>query len=259
VPANEFMTLEGNQFSTSRNWAVWLPDVLERYDPDAIRYYVTAVMPETRDSGFAWADFFSRNNDELVATWGNLANRVISFAYKHWDGVVPEPGELGRADQELLGLIEAGFGTVGTQIEAVRLRAALAEAMRLAREVNGYLERAPWFGIIKEDPSAAARTVYTALRAIDSLKLLLAPFLPFSSQRLHRALGYTDSLFGELRIEAFTEETRSHQGLIYDSSEAAGRWEPSQLRPGQALAEPEPLYQKLDEEIIELERGRLGQ
>lgn len=257
VPANEFMNLEQAKFSTSRNWAVWLPDILQRYDPDAIRYYVCAVMPETRDSEFSWADFLSRNNDELVATWGNLANRVISFAYKHWDGKVPEPGELGGHDKELLHLIEAGFQTVGTQIEAVHLRAALAEAMRLAREVNGYLDRAPWFGVINEDKPGAARTVYTALRAIDSLKVLFAPFLPFSSERLHTALGNRGRLFGEQRIESFQEQTRSHEALTYDASSASGTWEPSQLPAGQVLAEPKPLYTKLDDSIVEEERARL--
>jgi methionyl-tRNA synthetase len=259
VPANEFMTLEGDQFSKSRDWAVWLPDILERYDPDSIRYYVSAVMPESRDSNFSWADFLSRNNDELVGTWGNLANRVTSFAYRHWGGAVPEPGELGGRDRELLELIEAGFGTVGRQIEHVRLRAALAEAMRLAREVNGYLDRAPWFGVVKDDKATAATTVYTALRAIDSLKVLLAPFLPFSAERLHQALGYSGVLFGEQRIVTYEESSRSHKALIYDGSQAAGSWEPSQLPAGQALGEPQPLYPKLDEDIVEHERGRLGQ
>ncbi len=258
VPANEFMNVEGAQFSKSRNWAVWLPDILKRYDPDSIRYYVAVTLPETRDSDFSWSDFVSRNNDELVATWGNLANRVISFSYKHWQGKIPEPGELRGPDKELLHIVEAGFETVGRQIEAVRLRAALGEAMRLAREVNGYLDRAPWFGVIESDRGAAATTVYTALRAIDSLKVMLSPFLPFSSQQLHRALGYTDALFGEQRIETHEEQTRSHQALVYAPEGAAGRWEPSRLPPGQSLAKPAPLYKKLDEEIIEAERARLG-
>ena len=259
VPANEFMNVEGAQFSKSRNWAVWLPDILKRYDPDAIRYYVAAVMPETRDSDFSWSDFVARNNDELVATWGNLANRVISFAYKHWEGKIPEPGELRGPDKELLHIVEAGFETVGRHIEAVRLRAALAEAMRLAREVNGYLDRAPWFRVIEQDKSAAATTVYTALRAIDSLKVLLSPFLPFSSERLHQALGYSGPLFGEQQIVSYEEETRAHEALIYISDRATGRWEPSRLPASQPLAKPAPLYKKLEPEIIEQERIRLGQ
>ena len=258
VPANEFMNVEGAQMSTSRNWAIWLPDILERYDPDAIRYYVAAVMPESRDSDFSWADFLSRNNDELVATWGNLANRVTSFAYKHWDGKVPEPGELGSDDQKLLREIEGGFETIGAHLEAVQIRAALQEAMRLSRQANGYLDRAPWFKVIEKDKPAAARTVYTALRAVDSLKMLFAPFLPFSSEKLHTALGYKGHLFGEQRIETYQEETRAHSALVYEGAGAIGRWAPSELPAGQSLAKPKPLYKKLDDNIVELERARLG-
>jgi methionyl-tRNA synthetase len=258
VPANEFMNVEGAQFSKSRNWAVWLPDILERYDPDPIRYYVASVMPETLDSDFSWEDFVRRNNDELVGTWGNLANRVLSFAYKHWDGHVPEPGELRPSDQELLDQVEGGFETVGDLLEGVKLRAALQEAMRLAREVNGYLDRAPWFGVIKEDKTSAATTVYTAIRSIDSLKVLLSPFLPFSAERLNTSLGYDQPLFGEQKILTIEEEKRSHAVLTYDASRANGRWVPSELKPGQRLGKPAPLYKKLDDSIIEKERGRLG-
>jgi methionyl-tRNA synthetase len=258
VPANEFMNIEGAQFSKSRNWAVWLPDILERYDPDPIRYYVTAVMPETRDSDFSWEDFVRRNNDELVGTWGNLANRVLSFAYKHWDGRVPEPGELRPDDQQLLDQVEGGFETVGNLLEGVKLRAALQEAMRLAREVNGYLDRAPWFGVIKEDKTSAATTVYTALRSIDSLKVLLSPFLPFSAERLNTTLGYDQPLFGEQKIVTIEEEQRTHGVLTYDASRANGHWVHSELKPGQRLGKPVPLYKKLDDSIVEQERGRLS-
>jgi methionyl-tRNA synthetase len=259
VPANEFMNIEDAQFSKSRNWAVWLPDILERYDPDAIRYYVSVAMPEARDSDFSWADFVSRNNDELVAAWGNLANRVLSFAYKHWDGVVPNPGELTEIDRQLLAQVEAGFETVGAHLEAVNLRAALREAIALARSVNGYLDRAPWFGVIKDDKATAGRTVYTALRAIDSIKVLLAPFLPFSAEKLHQTLGYQEPLFGELRIEKVAEQNRSHEVLMYDGARASGRWAPSELEPGRRFEEPSPLYKKLDDSLVEEERARLGQ
>lgn len=259
VPANEFMNIEGAQFSKSRNWAVWLPDLLERYDPDAIRYYVTSVMPEARDTDFSWADFVRRNNDELVAAWGNLANRVLSFAYKHWEGKVPEPGELNAEDVELLNAVEAGFETIGAQIEGVKLRAALQEAFALARRVNGYLDRTPWFSVVKDDRSTAARTVYTALRAIDSINVLLSPFLPFSSQILWEMLGHEGQIFGQQQIVSYQESERSHEALIYDASDAIGSWEPSELQPGQALSPPRPLYQKLDDSIVEEERSKLGQ
>jgi len=143
-------------------------------------------------------------------------------------------------------------------IEAVRLREALNEALALARAVNGYLDRAPWFGVIKTDRLAAATTVYTALRAIDSLKTLLSPFLPFSSERLHAALGYRSPLQGSLQIETFAEATREHQALVYVAGEASGRWAPSELLPGQQLESPRPLYRKLEDEVAEQERSRLG-
>jgi methionyl-tRNA synthetase len=252
------MNVEGAKFSKSRNWAVWLPDILERFDPDAIRYYVATTMPETRDSEFAWADFIRRNNDELVATWGNLANRVLSFAFKHWDGKVPEPQGLRPDDARLLEKIEAGFGDAGAHLEAVHLRAALSVAIALAGEVNRYLDQqGPWF-TIKTDREAAAKTIFTALRAIDSIKILLSPFLPFSAERLHRMLGYREPLFGGLEIVTLQEKERSHRALVYDPAPATGRWEASALAGGRPLGVPEPLYRKLDDSIVEAEQARLG-
>ena len=258
VPANEFMNIEGAKFSKSRKWAIWLPDILSRFDPDPIRFYVTSVMPESRDTDYSWTDFVRRNNDELVATWGNLANRVLSFAYRHWDGQVPVPGELRPMDLELLQQVEDGFDSVGALLEGVRLREALAEALALARAVNGYLDRAPWFGVIKQDKPAAATTVYTALRAIDSLKILLSPFLPFTSERLHQMLGYAQPLFGEQRVQSYQERQRSHEALIYDGSPGTGAWRPSALPPGQILRQPAPLYRKLEDSVAAEEQARLG-
>jgi methionyl-tRNA synthetase len=258
VPANEFMNLEGQKISGSRNWAVWGLDFLSRYDPDPLRYYLTVNMPESRDTDWDWEDFLSRNNNELVATWGNLANRVLSFAYKHWNGFVPTPGELRQADQEILKVVEGGFQSVGEHLNAVRLRAAISEAMRLASEVNKYLDQAaPWFEI-KSDKAAAATTVYTALRAIDSLKTLLSPFLPFTSERLHTYFGYQEPLFGEQHVETCSDQLGEHTVLRYDPQKGRGRWEPSQLPAGQVLNQPAPLFKKLDESIVEEERARLG-
>ncbi len=258
VPANQFMNLKEKRISGSRNWGVWGRDFLTRYDPDPLRYYLTVNMPEMRDTDWDWEDFRSRNNDELVATWGNLANRVLSFAYKHWQGVVPQPGRLDSLDRQLLETVEGGFITVGREIEAVHLRAALAEAMRLASEVNKYLDQtAPWTAI-KTDREAAARSIYTALRAIDSLKILFAPFLPFSSERLHRFFAYTQPIFGETRIETVQDNLGEHTALRYYPGDASGQWQPSQLEPGAPLNPPEPLFKKLDPSIVEEERARLG-
>lgn len=259
VPANEFMNIEGKQFSKSRNWAVWLPDILERYDPDPIRYYVAMTMPETRDSDWSWEGFVTRNNSELLAAWGNLVNRVLKFTMKHFDGVVPQPGELDEQDAAIIAQVEGGFERIGALLDAVRLRDALSETMALAREVNGYLDRAPWFKVVKDDPQRAATTIYAALRCIDNLKVLFAPFLPFTSQKVHEFLGFKGSLFGTLDIQTFEESERAHEALTYNGEQAIGRWEPGVLPVGQALNKPEPLFRKLEPETIAQERAFLGQ
>jgi methionyl-tRNA synthetase len=258
VPANEFMNLEGQKISGSRNWAVWARDFLSRYDPDPLRYYLTATMPETRDTDWDWEDFYKRNNDELVATWGNLANRVLAFTYKNFEGQTPEPGPLTTIDEELLRTVEGGFESVAAEMEAVHLRGALSEAMRLAGEVNRYLDQtAPW-ATIKTDRQAAARAVYTALRASASLKVLLAPFLPFTSEKLHGFFGYSTPLFGTQSVETWSDDLGEHSVLRYHGENATGKWEPSRLRPGQRLNQPSPLFKKLEHKIVDEERARLG-
>jgi methionyl-tRNA synthetase len=261
VPANQFMNLEGQKISGSRNWAVWGRDALTRYDPDALRYYLTVNMPELRDSDWDWADFVARNNNELVATWGNLVNRVLSFAYKHWEGHVPDvaEGSLRPIDLSLLKAIDGGFESVGRELEAVRLRSAIAEAMKLATAVNQYLDQTSPWSEVKKDKAEAAKTIYTALRAIDSLKVLFAPFLPFTSEKLNSFLGYEDPLFGEQYIEPVEDGLGVHNVIRYRPAEdSAPRWKRSQLKPNQALKQPGPLFKKLEERVIEEERDRLG-
>ncbi|MCB8942281.1 MAG: methionine--tRNA ligase [Ardenticatenaceae bacterium] len=263
VPASEYLTIEQRQFSKSRHWAVWLPDLLERYEADAVRYVVAAMLPENRDTDFSWAEFVRRNNTELVAAWGNLVQRVLSFAYKQW-GCVPPPGELRPFDHTLLQQIRQGFDTVGELLAAVKLRAALQEAFTLVRAVNAYLDLSPWFGVVKVDEVAAATTVYVALQAIDWLKVLLSPFLPHSAEELHRLLGYEDHLGGSLQIVTFAEEAQVHEAqaqvheaLVYEAEGGNGRWQPTVLPIKQKLLKPHPLYRKLDEAIIEAELARL--
>ena len=258
VPANEFMNIEGQQFSTSRNWAVWLPDLLERYQADAVRFYVARTFPERQDSDFSWEGFLARVNNELLAAWGNLVNRMLGFAWKRCDGAVPDCGALPESDRAIIARCEAGLDTVGELIAAVRLKDALEETLSLARAVNAWLnERAPW-KTIKSDREDAACAVYAALRCIDNLKTLFAPFTPFSSQQVHEMLGYEGQLFGEQRIEEYAEETRSHLALVYDGGGAIGEWRTSELPAGQRLRKPSPLFVKLDPEIVEQEREFLG-
>ena len=264
VPANEFVNIEGQKFSKSRNWAVWLPDILTRYDPDAIRYTVAASLPESKDGDFSWEEFVQRNNNELVAAWGNLVNRILGYAYKNYDGKVPTPGDLTDEDKAIIAQSEQAFTAVGDLLSAVKLRGALQEAMALVRDTNAYLDRrAPWKRI-KEDRADAGTAIYVTLRVIDNLKILLAPFLPFTAERLHGYLGYDGQLFCEQVIQTYHEATRDHSALTYDASKATGHWEPSQLTPGQALRPAEPLFKKLgatpadEAAIVESERARLG-
>lgn len=259
VPANEFMNIEGKQFSKSRNWAIWLPDILERYQADAIRYYVARTLPETHDSDFAWEGFLTRTNNELLAAWGNLVNRVLGFNYKRFDGKVPSYDALTERDEEIIAHVESGFQSVGDLLEKVRLREALTTAIGLAQDVNKYLdEREPWKAF-KSDPQDAARSIYTAIRCIDNLKTILAPFLPFSSQQVHEMLGYDGQIFGDLVINEYEESSRSHKALYYDPEKQAGVWEKSSIASGHVLREPSPLFVKLDPEIVEEEQARLGE
>ena len=259
VPANQFMNLQGRKLSGSRNWVVDGLDFLERYDPDPLRYYLTANMPENRDSDWDWIEFVARNNNELVATWGNLVNRVLSFAYKNWDGRVPEiEGEPSLEDIALLDTVRTGFYTTGDLIERVKLRAALQEAMRIAGEVNKYLDTtAPWF-TIRTDRPAAARSIYNAILAIDSLKVLFSPFLPFTSSRLHGFFGYKDPLFSEQFTETVSDSLGDHEVLRYRQAGSGHGWRPSALAPGTPLMPPEPLFKKLDDAVAEEELEKLG-
>jgi methionyl-tRNA synthetase len=185
---------------------------------------------------------------------------MLSFAYKRFDGVMPEPGELDAEDRALLEKVEAGFETVGELYNACHVCAALGEALALAREANGYLDRkAPWFQI-KEDPQSAGTTVYVtqSVRVVDNLKTILAPILPHTAQQLHEYLGYDGQLFGTQHVVEYQEETRSHQALTYDHTGATGTWAPSELPPRQTLRQPAPLFKKLDESVVEEEYARLG-
>jgi len=244
VPANEFLTIEGQKISTSRNWAIWLPDYLERYEPDPIRYALAASMPETGDSDFSWGEFLRRNNNELVATYGNLAHRVLTFAYRNFDGIVPSPGELDEQSQRLIHKAEAVLDTVDKMLYRCNFKEALREAMSLAQEGNRYLdEQAPWKKIKQEREASAlchcegrspvAISIYTALSLLSALKTIVYPFLPFSSEKLHSFLGF-------------------------DGSIKEVGWTFQLPLPGQKLREPQPLFVKLDDSIVTQENSRLG-
>ena len=233
VPANEFLTIESKKGSTSRNWAVWVPDFLERYDPDPLRYILSINMPETSDTDFSWHEFVRRNNDELVAAYGNLVNRVLTLVYRNFDGRVPEPGEIDESDEQMLQKTEDAFSDVGDSLAKCNFRNAIQEIMALTRTTNAYLDdKSPW-KLIKEDRQTAATSLNVSLNVISSLKTLFYPFLPFSSQKVHEYLGF--------------------DGNVEDYG-----WKPNPPQPGQQLKQPRPLFVKYDESIIEEETRRIG-
>jgi len=233
VPANEFLTIEGKRLSTSRNWAVWLPDYLSRYAPDPLRYLLSINMPETGDTNFSWREFVRRNNDELVATYGNLVHRVLTFVYRNFDGCVPTPGKLDDRSQGIIENANYTLDEMSKLLYGCHFKQALMCAMSLAQDANRYLEeKSPW-KIIKQDRQASATALYVAISVLSCLRTALYPFLPFSSQKLHEFLGFT--------------------GNVQDDG-----WQLRLPPPGQKLLPPKPLFSKLDEELIEEETNRLG-
>ena len=224
VPSNEFLNLEAGQFSTSRNWAVWVSDYLSRYDSDPLRYVLSAIMPETSDSEFTWADFARRNNAELVGTYGNLVHRTLTFLHNNYDGVVPDVG-YDPLGQTLIEECKSALIESGNEISSCNFRSALKIAMDLSQKGNRYLDdRAPW-KMIKQDRNGAAQTMFTMLSVISTLRILFYPFLPESSQKLHDLLGY--------------------EGKIETAS-----WDFSHPKLGTTLTKPTPLFNKLDEEEV---------
>lgn len=259
VVSSEFLTMEGKKFSSSRGIVIYVNDVLSRYDADPLRYFLTIGGPETQDTDFTWAEFVRRNNDELVATWGNLVNRTLTNVFRNF-GAVPQPGALTDADTALIATVEEGLASVGALLEGARFKAALGETMKFASQVNQYLsEQEPW-KVIKIDRARAGTVLYTALRCVDTLKIMFTPFLPFSSQKLHELLGYEGFIAGPLLFREYTEDNGiSHRVLTGDYTTWAGRWEPSALPVGQVLRQPAPLFKKLDEAVVAEELARLEQ
>ena len=240
VPANEFLNLEGNKLSTSKNWAVWLHEYLEEFPgkQDVLRYALTANAPETKDNDFTWKDFQSRNNNELVAVFGNFINRVVVLTNKYYEGVVPEPNEFLTIDEETLAEMRAYPSVIAGSIERYRFREALGELMNLARLGNKYLaDEEPW-KLIKENPERVKTQMFVALQIATALAVLSEPFLPFTSQKLRKMLG----------VEASPPE-------VSDWNEVA---KPQTiLSSGTKIREAELLFAKIEDEEIQKQIDKL--
>ncbi len=249
IVASEHLHMGGKKLSTSRGHVIYVRDVLDRYDADALRYYLMIAGPENQDSDFTWAEFVRRNNDELVATWGNLVHRTLVNAHRNF-GAVPEPQELNDGDQALIKEVEDGLAVVAQHLEAARFQLALKHALAMAAKVNVYLgTEQPWH-TIKTDRARAGTVLYVALRCVDNLKTMLTPFVPFSSQRLHRMLGYEDLVAPQPVVREHSEDGVTHSVLTGEYP-IADRWRPSELEPGRKLPPPEALFKRLDDVVEE--------
>jgi len=266
VVSSEFLTMEGKQFSSSRGVVIGLRDVLSRYDVDALRYYLSVAGPETQDTDFTWVEFRRRNNDELADSWGNLVNRSISLAARNF-GAIPAAGALTDADARLLATAKDAFGAVGGLIERSRQKAAIAEAMRVVGDANRYLsDQAPWqlakTGVV-EDKARMGTILHVALQVVDDAKTLLTPFLPTSSDAVHRLLGAGEAP-GEwapmprvVEVDEPTAIGSPSYPVITGDYTGGGRWESTPLPVGRPLVPPKPLFKKLDPSIVDDELARL--
>ena len=234
VPANEFLNLEDNKISTSKNWAVWLHEYLRDFEgkQDVLRYVLTANAPETKDNNFTWKDFQERNNSELVAVYGNFVNRALQLTKKYWDGVVPACGELEEIDRQTIQEFKDVKEKVEAYLEIFKFREAQKEAMNLARIGNKYIaETEPW-KLWKTDPKRVETILYISLQLVANLSIAFEPFLPFSSKKLREMINMTE----------------------YDWSELGST---DLLPAGKQLAEPELLFEKIEDEAIEAQLRKL--
>jgi methionyl-tRNA synthetase len=256
VVSSEFLTMEGRKFSSSRQVVIYVRDFLERYDVDALRYYVAVAGPENQDTDFTWAEFVRRNNDELVAAWGNLVNRSISFAAKNI-GAIPAAGELTDVDRAVLDGSRKAFAAVGAELERSRFKNAAHEALRTVAEANKYLsDQAPW-KLRNSDPERMKTVMHVALQLVDDAKSLLTPFLPNSSQKVYDMLGGTGVWSGMPRLETVAEPGGVDYPVLTGSYDTEARWESLPITAGTPLAPPKPLFAKLDTSVIDEELGRL--
>ncbi|QSW91471.1 methionine--tRNA ligase [Flavobacterium endoglycinae] len=236
VPANEFLNLEGNKLSTSKNWAVWLHEYLEEFPDkqDVLRYALTSNAPETKDNDFTWKDFQARNNNELVAVFGNFVNRVVVLTNKYYDGIIPAPNEFTEIDEATLAELKAYPAVIASSVERYRFREALGELMNVARLGNKYLaDEEPW-KVMKDNPERVKTQMYVALQIAAALSVLSEPFLPFTTAKLSRILKNEGNL---------------KWSDVADNSEL--------IAAGHKIGEAELLFAKIEDEEIQKQIDKL--
>ena len=245
VPANEFLNLEGNKLSTSKNWAVWLHEYLQDFpdQQDVLRYVLTANAPETKDNDFTWKDFQARNNNELVAIFGNFINRVVVLTDKYYSGEVPQPGEYSEVDEQTIATLQAYPAVIASSIQKYRFREAQGELMNLARLGNKYLaDEEPW-KLIKTDEERVKTVMYVALQIASALATLSEPFLPFTSEKLKKILNMEQDQSSEKATEGtLWEEISTKETLLHS---------------GHNIGKAELLFSKIEDEQIQNQLEKL--
>lgn len=258
VVSSEYLTMESRQFSSSRGHVIYVRDVLSRYQPDALRYFLCAAAPESQDSDFSWREFVSRTNGELVAGWGNLVNRTASMIAKSF-GEIPAAAELTADDEVLLAKVRAGFDNVGDLIGRHRLRQAIAEAMRVVGEVNKYVtDQAPFKLKGQDDRERLGTILHVTAQAVVDLNTILSPFLPHSANTVHATFGGDGEFMPMPRVEEVSDldDGRAYP-VITGEYTSTPVWESRPVRVGAPVGKPTPVFQKLDEAIIDEELRRL--
>lgn len=263
VVSSEFLTMEGRQFSSSRGVVIYVRDMLARYQPDALRYYIAVAGPETADADFTWAEFVRRTNTELVAGWGNLVNRTATLVHKNV-GSIPAAGETLDADRDLLAATGRAFDTVGDLLRTHRQKQAVAEAMRAVSEVNAYISEQAPFKLTQSDPDRMRAILHVTTQAVSDCRTLLAPFLPHSTAKVEEAFGgFGAGKPGALAPQPEIREVADLDGgpgypvLMGDYSGARGTWGRVPVVPGTPVAKPAPVFTKLDDSVVEAELERM--
>ncbi|MDR6939840.1 methionine--tRNA ligase [Arcanobacterium hippocoleae] len=259
VVASEFLTMEGKKFSSSKSVVIYVRDVLSRYQPDALRYFISIAGPETSDADFTWEEFVRRNNSELVAGWGNLVNRAAAMIAKNF-GEIPPAAQLEKIDQDLLDAVNAGFVTVGNYIANHQQRAALTEIMRLVGEANGYVSKTEPFKMKDEALRARLGTVLnTLIQAVSDLNTMMCVFLPHSANAIDLILGGDGTIAPMPQLVETEDLDSGHKFPIITGDYAHVRkWERRIVQPGTPITKPKPAFQKLDDSVIAEELARLG-
>ncbi|MCT1709164.1 methionine--tRNA ligase [Dermabacter hominis] len=259
VVSSEFLTMEGKKFSSSKGVVIYVRDVLERYQADALRYFISAAGPENQDADFTWSEFVSRTNNELVAGWGNLVNRTAAMIAKNV-GEIPAAGEFTDADNALLAKVTEGFDTVGNLIRTHRQRAAISEIMHLVGEANAYVSATEPFKLKAEEERPRLLTILHVLaQVVTDLNTMLAPFLPFSANEVEKVLGGTLEVAPMPRIEEVDDlDADGSYPIITGDYTNVPAWGHRPVTVGAPVAKPKPIFRKLDPSIIEEELERLG-